>query len=151
MYIKALFLLSILFFNTTHPRNQVYQQRQPDSICLYFRTTSLKQDMPSTMDKPLHLQDIARLYLGYLNYPDKAIVNLVASRSSDYINEHVAGIEHGRALDKAKKKYPTPEQFGKYLAHGQWNLDCLSFAIRFTDDDINKVISVPCKSGVYQI
>ena len=99
--------------------------------------------MSSAMGKPLHLQDIARLYLGYLNYPNKAIANLVASRSNYGENDFMAILRYERDLEQAKKKYPTPEQFGKYLAHGQWNLDCLSFAIRFTDDDIDKVSFVP--------
>ena len=100
--------------------------------------------MSSAMRKPLHLQDIARLYLGYLDYPNQAIDNLVASRSNLGDNDYIAGLEHVHDLEKAKKKYPTPEQFGGYLAHGQWNLDCLSFAIRLTDDDIDKVSFVPC-------
>ena len=107
--------------------------------------------MPSAMGKPLHLQDIARLYLGYLDYPDEAIAKLVASRSDNADNGYPARLKYVRNLDQAKKKYPTPELFGKYLAHGQWNLACLEFAIRFTDEDIDKVSFVPCSTGVCHI
>ena len=100
--------------------------------------------MSSAMRKPLDLQDIARLYLGYLNYEQKAIDDIVSSRSDHGDIGYVAELEHIRDLERAKKQYPTPEQFGKYLAHGQWNMDCLKFAIRFTDDDIDKVSFVPC-------
>ena len=107
--------------------------------------------MSSPMRKPLNLQEIARLYLGYLDYPDDAIANLVASRSNSPEFDYGAKLRHRHDLEQAMKKYPTPEQFGKYLAHGQWNLDCLGFAIRFTDDDIGKVSFVPCWTEVYHI
>lgn len=107
--------------------------------------------MPPAITKPLALQDIARLYLGYLDYPSKAVVNIVALRSRGYQAEYNTVLYHDRDLEKAMKKYPTPAKFGEYLAHGQWNLECLKFAVGFTDEVIEKVSFVVFGTKVYHI